>query len=592
MTAHAELHSREAVQHLFDVAKGEGGKVVLLTAGEGPYYAGLQRGAAHTLLEAALTLLGPEYYEDILLVTGEGDHLPDLPLTKSEACSRQRLIWSFKSKDQPASPPPPARPSLLNRTRDENTAKAPVYRLECQSYREKWPGQMSDLINQVQGRLKPGGSRCLIMIDDQFLMPRTGTGMTDDRPLSVGKLRSIQRDFANLPELCHGSHADIVLLCRNLRIAKSIGDAGAVGPIEFQIIAEAGTTQHLVEMAQADARYFPKLVWTNAAIVQLESMKPTEWNEGWLPQADPRRSFYDILRTNPPVLREDPLSALDRFVGLEDVRKELDDLQNYLRLEQESARRNIKGEPIALHVALLGHPGTGKTEVAKAIAQIYRQLGVLTGPFVQCSATSDLVAGYIGQTAIKTREKIEQARGGVLFIDEAYSLARGGERSFGREAVDELLKFMTDDKDKLAVIVAGYPGPMARFFEMNEGLPRRFSRRIQMPQYSDDQLVEILAMQARRSGKTVADDARTIIREKLATHRRNCFAARSAFGFAGDAGNLLEKARVAQGRRLSGRPMRSISTEELSILTADDFLAAQLAPPPASEGAHEAHDLG
>jgi SpoVK/Ycf46/Vps4 family AAA+-type ATPase len=200
------------------------------------------------------------------------------------------------------------------------------------------------------------------------------------------------------------------------------------------------------------------------------------------------------------------------------------------------------------------------------------------------------VAGYIGQTATKTRAKIEQARGGVLFIDEAYSLARGGEQNFGREAVDTMLSFMSDHKDELAVIVAGYPGPMARFFEMNEGLPRRFSRRIHMPQYSDDQLVEILMMQARRSGKTVADDARAIIREKLAAHRRNCAAARSAFGFAGEAGNLLEKARVAQGRRLSNRPMRSISDEELSILTAGDFLAAQLAPPAGGDGAHESHD--
>jgi stage V sporulation protein K len=170
-----------------------------------------------------------------------------------------------------------------------------------------------------------------------------------------------------------------------------------------------------------------------------------------------------------------------------------------------------------------------------------------------------------------------------LFIDEAYVLA--DEKTFGKEAVAELLKFMTDDRDKLAVIAAGYPEPMKDFLRINPGLASRFVLPIDMPQYTDDQLVEILAVQARAAGKTVADDARPIIREKLAAHRRNCAAARLSFGFARDAENLMVKAKMAQSFRLGRSKVRSVSNEELTALTADDFRNAKLGVPQGSDGA-------
>jgi stage V sporulation protein K len=267
---------------------------------------------------------------------------------------------------------------------------------------------------------------------------------------------------------------------------------------------------------------------------------------------------------------------LDSFTGLEKIRDELENMRASLLIEQERRRRGGSITPRSLHVVLYGAPGTGKTEVAKAIAQIYRQVGVLTGPFVSCSARADLVASYVGQTAIKTREKCMGALGGVLFIDDAYTLRQGGEHDFGREAIAELLDCMTRYKDRLAVIAAGYPEPMRQFLRSNDGLSRRFGYHASMPEYTDDQLVEILVLNARRMGNTIEDAAMALIREKIAAHRQSCAAAHLSFGFAHDAITLLERAKMAQARRFRGEVLSNIDDGKLCLLTSEDFEAAQL----------------
>ncbi len=274
-------------------------------------------------------------------------------------------------------------------------------------------------------------------------------------------------------------------------------------------------------------------------------------------------------------LREGPLSILDNLIGMESVRGKLEDLRNLLSLEQEQRRRGQRPQPMALNVALYGQAGTGKTEVARAIAQIYRDAGILPGPFICCSPLADLVGEYIGQTAVKTRSKCMEALGGVLYVDEAYLLARGGQHDFGAEAISELLDFMVSNRDRIAVIVAGYPELMRDFFRTNAGLLQRFTHHITMPEYTDEQLVEILILCARARRKSVAYEARLVIREKIATYRQHCAAAQLSFSFAADAINFLEKANLAQTRRLLGRSLAAISDDEISHLTVQDFETAE-----------------
>ena len=395
MATGAAQHSRPAVQRLAEIADGNGGQAILVAAAGPPFYAGLHRNGAETLLEAVLTLLNPRQYDEVLLITGAGEHLPDVQITSRDHCGRQRMMWFLKSGNagSPSGAPSGAL-SGLDQLGDlsDVTSNAGQYQVLVPSHLAAWPERMTDLVHHVTERLKPGGPRRLIVIDDQFLQPRAQHDQAghSDRPLE-GKGAEIERGFKALPALCRKSRTDLILICRSRPLAEAItaGEAAARnkepaanGPIAYEMLHDVGDSDYARIQATNDAKLFPKLVWTGAPILQFETMAPDQWNGGWLPSADPRQQFYNILRSCPPVPKDDPLSALDRFVGMDQVRDRLRSLRDLLALDQELRRRGQATEPMSLHVALYGQPGTGKTEVAKAIAHIYRQLGVLPGPFV------------------------------------------------------------------------------------------------------------------------------------------------------------------------------------------------------------------
>ena len=201
------------------------------------------------------------------------------------------------------------------------------------------------------------------------------------------------------------------------------------------------------------------------------------------------------------------MDQLNSLVGLDTVKKEIRNLMNLVKVRKLRQGNDLPVPPMSFHMVFLGNPGTGKTTVARLISGLYAAIGVLSkGQLVEVDR-SGLVAGYVGQTALKTQEVIQKALGGVLFIDEAYSLASGGENDFGRESIETLLKAMEDHRDDLVVIVAGYTGPMEKFITSNPGLESRFNRYFFFPDYNGEQLTEIFRMQCKKNSYTLTPEA-------------------------------------------------------------------------------------
>jgi AAA+ superfamily predicted ATPase len=243
------------------------------------------------------------------------------------------------------------------------------------------------------------------------------------------------------------------------------------------------------------------------------------------------------------------LAQLDALTGLKRVKEEVRQLTNYLKVEQMRKAQGLKTSEISLHMVFYGNPGTGKTTVARLVAKIYRALGVVSKGHLIEVDRAGLVAGYVGQTAIKVRSIVDKAAGGLLFIDEAYSLKTGGDNDFGQEAIETLLKLMEDRRDDFVVVAAGYPVEMKKFLEANPGLKSRFAKYLQFDDYSPEELMAIFESTCKSTDYQMSEDARKTIADIF----QKAYDARDrTFGNARFARNLFEKIVENQANRLVG----------------------------------------
>lgn len=262
--------------------------------------------------------------------------------------------------------------------------------------------------------------------------------------------------------------------------------------------------------------------------------------------------------------KPNPIEELETLIGLSTVKKDVVSLANFIKMKQMREAKGLKTPAISYHCVFTGNPGTGKTTVARILASIFKELGILKSGHLVETDRAGLVAEYVGQTAVKTNKIIDSALDGVLFVDEAYTLI-GGQNDYGKEAIATLLKRMEDDRDRLIVILAGYSNEMEEFINSNPGLRSRFNRYIYFPDYSASELYDIFQLNVNKNEYEMTDEANQYLEDKLkevvARHQKD-------FGNARYVRNFFEMVIEHQANRLAYE--NDLSADKISELTIDD----------------------
>jgi SpoVK/Ycf46/Vps4 family AAA+-type ATPase len=334
----------------------------------------------------------------------------------------------------------------------------------------------------------------------------------------------------------------------------------------------------------------------DAVVIRKEEQTGTSSDRGSVP-ADTISIETEVVTEKEPAVRtsEEPekpkepeksgMEELQELIGLETVKHDVEELVGLARVRKMREEKGMKAVPVSLHLVFSGNPGTGKTTVARILAKLYREIGILPGGQLVETDRSGLVAGYVGQTAIKTQKKIEEAMGGILFIDEAYTLNQKDE-NFGQESIDTILKAMEDHRDEFVVIVAGYTDLMKAFVESNPGLRSRFNKFFEFPDYTAGELQKIFELQCRKYQYTLTEEADAAVREEIvkleASKGEN-------FANAREVRNLFEKIITNQAARVSG--LDEVDEETLSTITVEDLADLEKTGETGENGSRKLLDL-
>lgn len=325
-----------------------------------------------------------------------------------------------------------------------------------------------------------------------------------------------------------------------------------------------------------DDKYFLEVVFMDTLVASAEIILGEKNVEGSVELKTKGIALSAVQNTvanaqEPEKTLEEVLKDLEALVGLANIKSKIKEHINYLNFLKIRKEKGMQeSESIALHSVFTGNPGTGKTTVVKMLGKIYQLMGLLSQGHVVEASRVDLVGEYIGQTAPKTKKMIDQARGGILFIDEAYMLARQNEDSkdYGKEVIEVLLKEMSDGEGDIAIMVAGYPQEMQIFIDSNPGLKSRFSYYFNFEDYSPDELMQISEYISKKKQIVITNDAKEILREIIVEAYRN---RNRTFGNARYVNGLVEECKVNLGMRLMANPIvKTLSNDELSTVTKPD----------------------
>ncbi|EOD01051.1 AAA family ATPase [Caldisalinibacter kiritimatiensis] len=261
---------------------------------------------------------------------------------------------------------------------------------------------------------------------------------------------------------------------------------------------------------------------------------------------------------------EDVITELNKLVGLQNVKNLINEIRAFIEIQEKRKKENLRTEPIVLHMIFKGNPGTGKTTVARLLGRILKNMGILQKGHLIEIERADIVGEYIGHTAIKVKQQVNKAMGGILFIDEAYSLARGGEKDFGKEAIDALVKAMEDNKENLVLILAGYCDEMEMFLRTNPGLKSRFPIHVEFKDYNVNELIKI--------AKKIAEEREYTLTNKSIEKLKQIIIYQNNSENSGNARlvrNIIERAIRKQAVRLQKKSF--ISKSDLLLIKAEDI---------------------